>query len=235
MDTPERKRRGAAWARWLVMIAWVSLCASSWSGSAQGETVWLQRRSMALAEGLELTFHTHQIYGVDDVYSSQVRLSRVDQGPQGEPRLVTFHWRMLGAQPGKHQGLRGEVTTSGLLQGRSLNAWWGRSKISTSDTQLWLSLQACQELQEQGQTHFALDRQARRDSQLLLRRVGQRSYGFLMDGQPVRRQAWELRSEKGDRLWVLADCTHPLVVEAEMKDLYEVRLTGVRTQSPDWR
>jgi hypothetical protein len=235
LETPERKRRGRAWPRWLLLALLQGLCASLCAGAAWGDTVWLRRRSMDLAPGLELDFYTQQIHGVSDTYTSRVRVERVDRDGQGQPSLVRFAWRMFEAQ--KHRGMdqRGVVTTSGLARGRSFNAWWGRSKISTSDTHLWLSVEACRELEARGQTRFGLDRKVRRDDQLSLRRVRSMMYHFSLDGARVQRRAWELVSEKGDRLWVLASCEHPLVLEADIKGLYLIRLRQARTAQPAWR
>jgi hypothetical protein len=216
-------------ARWCAAL---SLCVALWwSWPCWGETVLLRRRSLELSEGLELTFYTEQRHGFQDVFTSQVQVERVTRGEGGALGAVRFGWRMFGAR--KHAGYdeRGVVTTTGLSSGRSFNAWWSQGEEQvTSDTQLWLSQAACQELMAQGHTTYAMDRRIRGDGALRLERVRESRYVVRLGGEEVELAALELRSEREDRVVMLADCANPLVLEIDLPGLYLVRLEEARSR-----
>ncbi len=199
---------------------------------AVAETVYLKRRALPLTEGLELDFHTVQQRPQRDTYTSSVHVLSVDRGLRGEPGPVRFQWRIFEREKLKGQDEAGVITTTGLLAGRSYNPWWsnGTTEIS-GHTHVWLSQRACEELERAGQTTYALDLSHRSDKEMALRKVAEVSFEVRVDGAPVQMTAMELRSEKEDTLLVLADCAHPLVLEADIAGIYQWKLAEARTGS----
>jgi hypothetical protein len=216
---------GARRAAWVV-LGGVALWALG-AGVALGDTVRLSRWSLPLRPGVVLDFDTSQLHGFADTYTSRISILQVSSH-EARVEQVKFQWRMFEAKKNPHFDSTGWVTTTGFARGRTFNAWWteGQDAI-TRDTHLWLSQEACEELDSKGETRFALDLNVRGDTPLRLWVVGEGSFTVKVGGVARALEVWELRSEKEDRLKVLRDCRNPLVVEGELPGIYVMRLRAV--------
>lgn len=218
-------RWGARRAAWAV-LGGVALWALG-AGVALGDTVRLSRWSLPLRPGVALDFDTSQLHGFADSYTSHISILQVSNHEE-RVEQVKFAWRMFEAKKNPSFDSTGWVTTTGFARGRTFNAWWveGQDAI-TRDTHLWLSQEACEELDSKGETRFALDLNVRGDTPLRLWVVGEGSFTVKVGGVARALEVWELRSEKEDRLKVLRDCRNPLVVEGELPGIYTMRLRAV--------
>ncbi len=206
---------------------------STSESSLRAETTLLRRQSLPLRPGLVMDFATRQEVGFRDSYVSRVRIDKVLRGAKQQVTRVRFQWRMFQAQRNTNYDQTGSITTTGLPHGRAFNAWWAQGRhVVTSDTHLWFSRQACLELKTRGQTRYVLDRNHRRDKEILITKERTYLYETTLNGQRVQLRAWGLRSERGDSLTLLTDCEHPLVLQMDLPGVYAFMLKSIRMQNP---
>lgn len=195
------------------------------------ETVLLTRRPLPLDVGLEMDYHTVQQHPRRDTFRSRVRVLSVDRGLRQEPSRVRFQWRIFERERMKGQNEMGHITTTGIPAGRSYDPWWTNGQdLVSHHGHMWLSQKACEELLRTGETRFAISVTHRRDREGTLRRVAEVGFDTRVDGHPVTLTALELKSEREDKLVVLADCANPLVLEANMPGIQQWKLKEARTE-----
>ena len=194
------------------------------------ETVVFVRRPLPLSAGLALEYDTNQQKPRQDTFKSKVRVVTVEKGLRQEPSRVTFRWQIVDRARTHSQNEAGQITTTGIPDGRSYDPWWKNGQdIVTSNSHLWLSQSACEELKLTGETKFAVSVTHRGDEPMTLSLVGMVSFDTRIHGHLTSLTAFEVKSEKQDLLTVLADCTNPLVLEAKMPGIQQWRLMNART------
>lgn len=198
--------------------------------AARAETVLLYREVAHLGRGVRLSYFTDQRRVLVATYTAEVDILSVETDADGLPETVRFRWHIFGASSRPGMDDRGTVTSSGLRRGRSMNAWWAPGQaVTTRDTHVWMSVEACEELRSSDETRFAVDVNLRRDEALRVRRVRAVDFPVLVDGRPVTLRAMELRSERDDRIVMLDQCEHPLVLEADIPGISLMRLRQITT------
>lgn len=199
--------------------AMTAVAALAWSASpARSETILLKRLPLPLDEGLELWFQTHQQRPRDDHFMAHVQILGVERGLRQAPSRLRFRWDIDDRQRMPALDESGTITVTGLGEGRSLNFWWTNGEDTVTDhTQLWLSREACQELVQTGRTRYAIEVSQRHDSpELPIERVQERDFEVEVNGRTVVLPALTLSTQQGDALTILADCDHPLVLDAQI-------------------
>ena len=211
-----------------LLVAVVALAAAA---PLVAETVVLTRRPLPLDIGLELDYRTVQQNPRQDTFTSRVRVLSVDRGLRREPSRVRFQWQIFERERMKGQNEMGHITTTGIPAGRSYDPYWTNGQdLVSHHGHMWLSQRACEELTRTGETRFAISVTHRHDKEGVLRRVGEVGFDTRVDGQPVTLTALELKSDREDKLVVLADCANPLVLEANMPGIQQWKLSEARTE-----
>jgi len=200
---------------------------------ARAETVLLYRDLAQLGPGLRLSYFTDQRRLMVATYTAEVDVLEVQRAAEGSPETVRFRWRIFDSPQRPNMDDRGMVTTTGLRRGRAMNAWWSPGQeVTTRDTHVWLSVEACEELHAREETQFAIDVNLRRDTALRLRRVRSVEVPVELNGRQVVLRGMELRSSREDRLVMLDNCEHPLVLEADIPGISLMRIRSIRTGVP---
>ena len=172
--------------------------------------------------GLNITLECYEKDNeISENYECVVRVENV------KPDKIHYKW-WENYPAGRVQS--GDWIMTDLASSRNYNSWWHHGEYKyTEDTAPWISKIVYRELKEKGNSVLNIDVDGRGDKNLKLYLEEQSEYNILLNNKNKTLKALAAHTNKGDNLIILDDPENPLVLLANVSNIYEWHVTKIES------
>lgn len=91
----------------------------------------------------------------------------------------------------------------------------------------WVSSEVLKEIRDSGFTTIAIDQTNRKDTIVMAELKGVTTFNLEINSKKVDLEAIQIQTDKGDKLLILDDLQNPLVLSADVAELYKIKVTAI--------